>query len=501
MGIFQKGVFDLFNDIATVSMWGVMPMLFLFTEILAIIVCICSRSDKTIPIKEIENSRKYSRARYIYGEPNKLFIGYILACIIWTMTILLAKINVREEAFINGMILNIETFSSISIGLTAIITTITVVIVAFDKKYYLTFTTKDVLKKYHFIGTIYIVPISCIIICIMTLSLLDNKINSTLDVIKFMILEEAMLFNFFSVSYSFFIIIKVIFSSKVKEFKLLKQLHRVFWIYNIDMRHVKNSEEWKEESIFLNIEYLVGRYVKYYKRIKASQIKKIEFSTSIGIYEEKWFKKGKKKYIIFTTFILLLSVIVDLCVLKKNSIIIISLNLVCYAVIFLLSTRQKRSIRIVIINWFLDTWGYYVKWQNGKEKFVPRVALRKNRNIDNYFYSLNDLLAFFYLAALKKVNKKKCKYAIDITINMLDKVEEKNMITYMPIFILGFFFFCIDRREKSIKELFINLHLDNKQRYDFFAMIDSQIFYLMNNDFNCREWKNKRVDYQKWLSN
>lgn len=98
------------------------------------------------------------------------------------------------------MIKKIEVVCSVVIGLTTIAITMAVVIILFDKRYYIVFSIRDVLQKYKFSEALLVVIICCILVSGITITLLNEKIDSCLDTLRFMILEIAVIYNIVGVT-------------------------------------------------------------------------------------------------------------------------------------------------------------------------------------------------------------------------------------------------------------------------------------------------------------
>ena len=187
------------------------------------------------------------------------------------------------------MIDKIEVVSNIVIGLTAITITMAVVVILFDKRYYIVFSIRDVLKKYKFSEFLINVILSCIVVSIATLTLLNKKIDSYFDVAKFMILEIETIFNILGVAYILCVIINIMFLEQKNELSLLGQLYRKFGLYKIDTLHFKSKKSWSKEAVEINVDYLLERYINVCNRKKIFNIKSVEFVTTMGYYKPKWY--------------------------------------------------------------------------------------------------------------------------------------------------------------------------------------------------------------------
>jgi len=113
-------------------------------------------------------------------------------------------------------------------------------------------------------------------------------------------------------------------------------------------------------------------------------------------YKKKWYNKAKCKFDILLISLFFVSALIDWMVLKENCryIIIINILVTIIAIIFAYSNIQ--SVRLVIMRFFSDTWGYYFISNENKEFFVPRVSIMSDI-YSRYIKSTNSINAFFYI--------------------------------------------------------------------------------------------------------
>ena len=183
-----------------------------------------------------------------------------------------------KNIYINNMIGKIEVWSNLSIGLTSFVITLSVFIVVFDKSYYLVFSIRDVLKKYKFYYILKVEILACILTCILTCSLLDGKIESVFDEVRFIALEYAFFISLVLSTYLLIVLINIVFSDTKKELKLLKHLYERLWVSKIDIDSQKETiKKWKQENTEINVNYLVDEYKKRFENIDINEIKQIEY--------------------------------------------------------------------------------------------------------------------------------------------------------------------------------------------------------------------------------
>ena len=151
---------------------------------------------------------------------------------------------------------------------------------------------------------------------------------------------------------------------------------------------------------------------------------------------------------------------------------------------------------------YSDTWGYYLKINDNKELFIPRVALGMDNIHDKYIMRMNSLNAFFYIW-INYVDKKKrtVEYEFEEMLLRLESMDNRNIITYFPVFTIGFFLFNKNIKIERIKDLYNEMVVQEKKQHSFERMMYSQIFNLTRN-FNEEvfEYRKDLNKYLQWIS-
>ena len=287
------------------------------------------------------------------------------------------------------------------------------------------------------------------------MTLLNGKIDSDFDVWRFMALEIGVIYNIVGVAYTIGVIIYIMFIEQKSELSLLGQLYRRFWLHRVDTLHFKDKENWSREAVEINIEYLIERYVSICKRKHIAQIEDIEFVTTMDCYKKKWYGKARDKFVRMMLWLLVLSTLINIVVLIESCYSIIFFNIIITVMTIALTYLNIESIQLVIMRLYSDTWGYYIYKKNGKELFIPRVALRIDNIYDKYIMRMNSLNAFFYIW-INYVDKKKrtIEYEFEEMLLRLESMDNRNMITYFPVFTIGFFLFDKNIKIERIKDLY-----------------------------------------------
>lgn len=484
-----------------VSILGILPVFLAVIVLISTVMIKCMKKDVATPIEEISDKKKCHKSEKLYSKVNYLSEAYFLGCITLGILPFLAKFNAQHDEYIYEMIKKLEVVSSIVIELTAIAITMAVVIIVFDKRYYIVFSIREVLQKYKFAECLLLVIFSCLIVSGITMTLLNGKIDSEFDVWRFMALEIGVIYNIAGVAYIIGIIIYIMFIEQKSELSLLGQLYRRFWLNRVDTLHFKDKEKWSREAIEINVEYLIERYVGICKRNHIAQIEDIEFVTTMECYKKKWYGKARDKFVRMMLRLLILSTIINVMVLIESCYSIIFFNIIITAMTIVFTYLNIESIQLVIMRLYSDTWGYYIYIKNGKELFIPRVALRIDNIYDKYIMRMNSLNAFFCIW-MNYVDKDKehIQKMYEEVIAWFEDIKIKNIATCLPVFTIGYFLFENDIKIDNVKELYKEIVLPENKQCTFKRVMHSQIFYLTKN-FNKQlfEYREKLDSYLKWI--
>ena len=220
-----------------VSIWGILPVLLAFIVFLCTVLIKCMKKEVLSPIEEFCDKKKFHKTEKIYSKVVYLSDIYFFVCVTLAIIPFVILFNARYDSYIYEMIKKIEVVSTIVIGLTTIAITMAVVIILFDKRYYIVFSIREVLQKYKFSECLIVVIICCILAAGTTMTLLNGEIDSCFDVARFMILEIAAVYNIVGVTYILCVIINIMFLERKNELCLLGQLYRRFWLHRIDTIH------------------------------------------------------------------------------------------------------------------------------------------------------------------------------------------------------------------------------------------------------------------------
>lgn len=489
------------NNILRISVWGIFPIAFLGSFLLCVVLVKIMKRDKDSILDEL----------YVEKEPykpEKLFYttgiwGQIYFLIVATFAIIpaISGLNMKYAAYVARHIGDVEKINNIVIGLTSMAVTMAVVIIAIDKKYYIVFSIREVLQQYKFPECLWILSISCLIELGSSLSLLDNYIDSSFDYIRFLIVEITTLYVFLCTAYTFFLLINIMFMNHTQELALLKKIYKRFWLYQIDMQPFKDQGNWDLQAVETNIDYLLEDYRKKCRKKKISRIHKIEFGTALGEQQDKWCKYARNCAIKMVLFLLAISTIIDILVLRESAQFLCAINVAVTLVACSIFCQKKKAIQLSLLLFYADTWGYFISTENGKEKMIPRVPIVKNGVYNKYIMSMNSLIAFFYIwINCTNVKYENVKFAFVKVIQKISRWKNQDTIIYFPVFIIGYFLFDKGVEVDELRKIY-NKYIIRKSENDEFArMLDGQILYLTKNFYEEKlGYRSTFNKYMEWL--
>lgn len=101
-------------------------------------------ADGSTPLSELRRKKKKYKTEKLFSGTDYVLEIYLGVCITLAIIPFLLVFNAIFEGYIYRMLENIQELSNIAIGLTSIVVTMAVVIVVFDKNYYIVFSIKEV---------------------------------------------------------------------------------------------------------------------------------------------------------------------------------------------------------------------------------------------------------------------------------------------------------------------------------------------------------------------
>lgn len=440
---------------------------------------------------------KSSMGMVVYWLIIYISLGFLTLCILFVH-------YSNNENLISILQKIIEKTATINDVMTTVIISImsmAVVVVAFDKKYYLVCSIRNILSVYHFFESIVVTLVSWLFINILSVLLWYFELETLIGDVFITLYILIVPMNMVLVMYDFYIMIIIMFSNKNKELKGLLWLDQVFKVKQVDCSSFKKKEDWSKGEIEFNLEYLISNYIRRSRKIRIEGLKQLEFITTIGIYQKKWKKFAKKRVIIIAIMGMIIDLFYTFALMRSEFWKLLIFNGVFFScIVGLVYILKNKKIRQNFNILFLDSWGYYFK--DRKEQFIERFPWYPSKYY-KFIISLDSLIGFFYIMLLIKVKKKKIEKAISFLMKSLDECEVKNIIFYLPVFIIGYFVYEKKNIQlEVIKEKYQSFHLLYEQKEIFFTMLCSYIFNLTvykrkSKDISLGE---KAEQYLQWLA-
>lgn len=436
-----------------------------------------------------EDTTKYEKQRIFYHSESSYVFFWFMTMIV--AAIPLAFLNAKYEAYIYKVLEknNISIIGTVSMTFTAMVFAMAFVLILREKNFYIIFSLSDVLEQYNFGFWIRSLFISCIIVSLAVLSLLDGEIVSYFDIIRFMVLEYAFIINILSLLLTFRVILLIMFSSINNELVLLNKLYQLLGMSNIDTSHMK--EKWDDKTaITINFDYLYNQYISMCDKV---HIKKIE-----SIFYSSWTDNEKDKKRVQTDVrrkylgVVLGCAVIWLCQ-KKPSLsgngtdigTMIQSLIFCIDVIipYLPFDYVQRSLFI----FFGDSEGY--EFRGSKSRFVTELSYKPcGKKYVKYVQSMNSLIAFVGVALERDVSSGNMSVILkEYTYKTMKKY--RNPVGLLPFWIIGYMLYALCDEENNklttdkydieyFQEMYISMNLDRKKARDFRRMIYGQIKYV-----------------------
>ena len=185
------------------------------------------------PKEELKKSGEYQKVQNIFREPDKFLRIIISIFILIALVVAFLYIDVPfEKSIFNILDKNLNQICTISIGIATLVFATAVALSSFEKNYYLVFDKTDVLKLYHFDFLLIICFLWWVILCVVSIFEINNKSNM-LYAGYVIVIEVSFAIEVLASCCIIFIVLKILFSNTKFELRILKELHRVFWINNI----------------------------------------------------------------------------------------------------------------------------------------------------------------------------------------------------------------------------------------------------------------------------
>lgn len=371
-------------------------------------------------------SREDYSVRNIYYTFDNVWFGESLFAVIWVGIFISTILYVLQYKFkMFNFQLDTNSITDVVLGLSGIVIGVVCVIITLVKKYYLFFSVWDVFQFYkipQYTTVLVITMIGDIVINVLGL-------NSS----NIIIYSSILTFTILNIGCGIIVLYKIrkiLFGEKI-ELSLLKELYKVFWYNQIDLTNLGDEEYWNEDTIYINLEYLMRCLLNN----KINTVKSIEFVSTLDVIKQKCYK--------IVRIVLLLNNVLLIILLYYRHILNMEIKIyTCILIVFtVFIVVGPETLKLAIIIMLKGKCGYALKIDEGNYVIVPRVGIIFNRKFKHYIEYMNSICALFYIwiRRNKKNNISMCKTEFIKFINRLDENKNSLSYEYLPVFTIGFF--------------------------------------------------------------
>ena len=404
---------------------------------------------------------------------SKIAVGVLIGSALYVLQYDFGIFNIQLD--INGI-------TDVVMGLSSIVIGVVCVVVTLVKKYYLFFSIEDVFQFYkvpQYTTAVIITMIGDIVIRVLELNVGNILIYS--------LICSFTTYNIYCGARILFKTKQILFGEKI-ELSLLRELYKVFWYNKIDLTNFGDEEYWNKDSVYINLDYLLGCYFNN----NINKVDSIEFVSTLGEIKQKY---NKRVICILAVnnclLILVLFLQGDLGILTKMQICtLFGVTIFCIL--------GPEEIKLAIITILIGTRGYALKKKNGKYVIVPEGVLFSRKKYRSFVEDMNSVCALFYIWVKRNENQdlSACKQEFIEFINRLDENGKSLSYKYLPVFTIGFFLWDRDLSVEEVKQIYDRFSIDKERSAVLQKMIYSQIIYVTRNfEGKSRE---KLDDYLLW---
>ena len=431
-------------------------------------------------------SREDYSVRNIYYTFDNVWFGESLFAVIWVGIFISTILYVLQYKFkMFNFQLDTNSITDVVLGLSGIVIGVVCVIITLVKKYYLFFSVWDVFQFYkipQYTTVLVITMIGDIVINVLGL-------NSS----NIIIYSSILTFTILNIGCGIIVLYKIrkiLFGEKI-ELSLLKELYKVFWYNQIDLTNLGDEEYWNEDTIYINLEYLMRCLLNN----KMNTVKSIEFVSTLGVIKQKCYK--------IVRIVLLLNNVLLIILLYYRQNLNMEIKIyICILIVFtVFIVVGPETLKLAIIIMLKGKCGYALKFDEDNYVIVPRVGIIFNRKFKHYIEYMNSICALFYIwiRRNKKNNISMCKTEFIKFINRLDENKNSLSYEYLPVFTIGFFLWDSGLNVEEVKCEYNKFAVDKDSSVALQKMIYSQIICVTRN-FEGKGRK-KLDEYLVWLKN
>jgi hypothetical protein len=369
----------------------------------------------------------------------KIRFGTILSGIIITFFICLSNsaiANINEFRKIwNGTGTYVDALPSVMITTYITLITFLGIFSKWENKKFITYTINDIIDKYSIIeqlkkmslltGATYLFMFVSIIVKNIIMYELYFGIKSLILV--------YFIYYIWLFMRIIWIFIDLLMGTEI-EHKMLDNLYREFW-YN-PLR--KSENDWLDDVVKAQVEYLIENYIKYSKKLKYYSI---SFDTNLRVGENSRFQELRKKssFIVSIATSMIITISSSGTLLAHNE-IIVPYIIVCLVYIFVVfvSGITLRGLATFFIGIVYDRKGYQIETKNGliKRRYVCDFGIYESNKYFHYIKAIKNIIAFAYLAIHEDKEE-----TFNIIVQMCKKKVGSDESLYIILLVLDYIYY------------------------------------------------------------
>lgn len=421
-------------------------------------------------------------------------IGQVIY-IVFALGLVLIKINAENSQYCDIILGQINSIESIMMAFFAVVVSVIIFSVTLGpKEYYLSRTREEINRDFGIHVVFQILSVCSTISVICTFFLQKTEFSQISDCIIFTIWEICCCALVFLGAYGLIIIGMLTLGSSRVELYSLNKLYRRLWDNSI-LKLVNETEN----VIYINLGYLLKRYIKLKYIKKERGIKEIKYIRDIESVE-KW----RKYAVCCLAMWLIIFVIISgtILLIDKKYMLLITTGLVSGGCIFFLYNRYTAKItNKYVAGMLLGRSGFLVKKGDGgkKEEYIGNVSLINNFHGQKYIQSICNMMVLYCIvcSCWKKDNSEIIKKSFEDMIAYIKENDDGNegfnkALRYVPVFVCGYYFFVYFGKEEfpeAIIELYNAFGLTNEEKKRYYMVINSFIAYAS-------QYRPSSIDYE-----
>lgn len=360
--------------------------------------------------------------------------GIIISFIICLSNSVIASVNGIEKIW-NGTGIYVEAIPAVMITTYITLITFLGIFSKWENKKCITYTIDDIIDKYSIIeqlkkmslltGATYLFLFVSIIVKNITIYELYFGIKSLV-----LVYFVYYIWLFMRIIWIF---IDLLMGSKI-EYKMLDNLYSEFRYKPLR----KTENDWIDNVVMEQIEYLIENYIKYSKKIKYSRI---SFDTNFKVGKNSRFQelRIKSSLIVAIVTTIIITISSSGALLVHNEIILpyFKCCLVYIIVVFILGITL-RGLSTFFIGIVYDRKGYQIETKSRliKKRYVCDVGMYERNKYFHYIKATKNIIAFACLAIHENQEE-----SFDIIVQICKNKIESDERIYIILLVLDYFYY------------------------------------------------------------